>query len=165
MSTDHLKDSDIQHILDGRFDDSAKQMHEHLKECALCADHLKEYQILTKALSLEPEWSLPKNFAKKTASRALQTQPAYVKKNFTEFILIPIFLLSALIFAFVFLDWSSMFHHSDFSHVKNLFEQVIFNIAESGLNWKLLPVTALTLFLISVLDRLIAKKFDLKIRH
>ncbi len=165
MSTNHLKDSDIQHILDGRFDDADNRMREHLDQCSLCASLLKEYQILSETLSAGPEWRLPDDFAKKTASRALQAQPASVKTIFPEWILIPVFLLSALVLAFILIDWSSMFDHSGFSRVKTLFEQIHFYIAESGLNWKLLPVTALTLFLISMLDRLIVKKFDLKIRH
>ncbi len=70
MRINHLADSEIQAYLDRRRVSGSDltvgdEVHEHIDGCARCREELNVYEHLFSEIAVEPEISLPRNFAKK----------------------------------------------------------------------------------------------------
>lgn len=162
--TGHLTDSQIQEYLDHSGHVSRKQLLEHVDQCQACSQKLKQYQSLYAGLSLEPATQLPADFASLTAKAAMLQKTKSRLNLSNDVLLIGGLGLVTLGASAFFIDWHA---------VKGVLEnaaqglQILTNpknhlladlIDNMGSSLSLIPVAALALGFIALLDHRLQKR-------
>jgi hypothetical protein len=163
MRTEHLSDDEIQEVLDKNKPHKSSDIQIHLENCDLCREALKQYQNLYAALENDPDFKLPRNFARSVAAKLNLEPSSPFSFPMTEIIIIVAGVLLALAAAVYFVDMKPIVNA--FSKITlprigldNAYLAPIKNLL-SGLNGSLilLPFAGLALIAVAVFDRIIHK--------
>ena len=163
MRTEHLTDDEIQEILDKKKPHQNSDIQTHLEGCDVCRDALKQYQNLYTALDTDPEFKLPRDFARSVAAKLNLEPSSPFSFPMTEITIIVAGVLLALAAAVYFVDMKPIL--SAFSKITlprigldNAYLAPIKNLL-SGLSESLilLPFAGLALIAVAVFDRIIHK--------
>lgn len=163
MEHKHLTDDEIQDFLDGNILHGETDLRHHLDTCEICTAALEQYKMLTVGLQKDPEFHLPRNFARSILSKL---SPEHSIPSFfmsTDIILIVIGSVLALGAIFYFVDLKPVveiiaritlpktaFKTTFLTPVKNLLATLNGNVG-------LLLFAGVVLLFVAIVDQIIVK--------
>lgn len=162
MQHHHLTDDEVQSYLDNPSSTEKFQIESHIENCTRCERLLLHYKNIFESLEIDPNFRLPKSFAKTVASKVFdQGTPLFTPR--TELLMIitgVLMVLGAMIF---FVDLKPIAQSLQKMTLQKI--DIIGPIVEplknllAGLNGSvaLLPFAGLALAFVAIIDRLIQK--------
>jgi len=163
MEHKHLTDDEIQDFLDGNIPRGETDLRHHLERCEICTAALEQYKTVYVGLHKEPEFRLPKNFARSIVSKISPEHPIPSFFMSADIIPIVIGLVFALGAIFYFVDLKpvveiiarislpeSAFKATFLTPVKNLLATLNGNVG-------LLLFAGVALLFVAIVDHIIGK--------
>lgn len=160
MARQHLTDEDIQNILDGNSPQQGDLEH-HLETCKICQNHLRQYQSLYVGLKEEPEFKLPRSFAKSIISKLTTQKTALFASPEIIFVVLGVLLgLGTTLYLVDMKPVVEIVRRITFS--RTAFETAVFDpmknlLSNLNTNLSLLLSAGLVMFTVAAIDRIILK--------
>jgi hypothetical protein len=164
MELKHLTDEEIQDYLDSSPSSVDRTIEEHLKTCQLCKGALEEYKRVYAELKVDKGFELPPNFANLVLSRLPQKAPSRPHTNYAGIILVILGLISGISLMFYFVGWKYISQgitdilQPQLDFVSNYWGTMGRLLADLNIDFGLLFLSGLILFIISLLDHIIFHK-------
>jgi hypothetical protein len=169
---EHIKDFEFQEYFEnGGYSDNI-EMHDHLSVCDSCKDEFKQYERLYKSLKVEPDWSLPDDFAEAVVSAIpsrAETKFGFLLTETFMYIACSVILLSTCIY---YLNFKAM-SLQVYNYVAEYFTLTPLQGLLSNLSTFLQPgmtsyilTSGLALIIIGIFDKFILqRKYNRVFRH